>query len=64
VPARPQHARHRPASPAELDAAAQITAEDVNRAAHAFRRNAPRALSTLLDAQPELPAPADGLGSE
>jgi hypothetical protein len=48
---------HRPASPAEIDAAAQITADDVNRAAHAYRRNAPRALATLLDAQPERRAP-------
>lgn len=44
-----------PATAAQLDAAAQITDDDVARAAAAWRKDAPAALRGLLDAVEDTP---------
>jgi acyl-CoA reductase-like NAD-dependent aldehyde dehydrogenase len=45
--------RFDPATEAELDAAAEITPEDIARAQEAFRESAPKQFRDLLDAEPE-----------
>lgn len=49
-------------SDAELDAAAEITPEDIERAREFWRANAPAPFGDLLDAEEASPIPGDDWG--